>query len=58
MAIARSEGKAESREEGRSEGFFNALVGLVKKGMLTISQAAEEAHMTEAEFKEKTGFTD
>ena len=27
------------------------LFGLVKDGLLTLSQAAEEAHMPEAEFK-------
>ena len=31
------------------------LVSLIKKGLLTLAQAAEEAHMTVAEFEAKTG---
>ena len=46
---------AEQREEGRAEGVLETLFGLVKKGILTISQAADEANMTETEFIEKTG---
>ena len=34
---------------------FNLLIGLVKKGMLTLAQAAEESHMTVAKFEAKTG---
>ena len=46
---------AEQREEGREEGALATLIGLVKKGLLTIVQAAEEAHMTVDEFELKTG---
>lgn len=50
---------AEQREDARAEGFAESLAesgllmlfGLVKDGLLTLSQAAEEAHMPEAEFK-------
>ena len=50
---------AEQREDARAEGFAKGLAesgllmlfGLVKDGLLTLSQAAEEAHMPEAEFK-------
>lgn len=44
-----------ARREGKSEGMLETLVGLVKKGLLTVAQAAEEAHMTVLEFEEKTG---
>ncbi len=46
---------AEQREEGREEGVLATLIGLVKKGILTLAQTAEEAHMTVAEFEAKTG---
>ena len=44
-----------ARREGKSEGMLETLVGLVKKGLLTVAQAAEEAHMTVPEFEDKTG---
>ena len=47
MAIARS--------EGREEGFLNALIGLVKDGILPIAEAAKRANMTVPEFEEKSG---
>ena len=50
---------AEQREEGKEEGIeiggLRMLIGLVKKGVLTLVQAAEEAHMTIAEFEAKAG---
>ena len=63
----REEGRAEGREEGRAEGraegivegvkqgSLKTLIKLVAKGILTLSQAAEEADMTVAEFEEKCG---
>ena len=42
----------EGLEEGRAEGSVKTLIVLVKKGKLTISEAAEEAEMTEKEFEE------
>ena len=48
---AREEGKAEGIAEGMAKGGLLMLFGLVKKGTLTLSQAAAEAHMPEAEFK-------
>lgn len=39
----------------REEGFLEALIGLVKKGLLSIAQAAEQANMTIEEFEAKTG---
>lgn len=43
------------KSEYKEEGLLEAFVRLVKKGMLTLSQAAEEVGMTVAEFEEKTG---
>ena len=40
-------------EEKREEGALEMLVALVKKGLLTIEQAAEEMEMTIDEFQEK-----
>lgn len=56
---ARAEGFAEGFAKGFAEGLAESLAesgllmlfGLVKDGLLTLSQAAEEAHMPEAEFK-------
>ena len=60
---ARAEGFAEGFAKGFAKGFAEGLAeslaesgllmlfGLVKDGLLTLSQAAEEAHMPEAEFK-------
>ena len=45
----------ETREEGREEGTLKTLIKLVTKGILTLSQAAEEADMTVAEFEAKCG---
>lgn len=47
--------KEEGRAEGRIEGTLNTLIGLVKKGILTLTQAADEANMTVDEFSAKTG---
>ena len=48
-----------AREEGidigMSRGVFSTLAGLVKKGILTLSQAAEEANVSVAEFEAQTG---
>ena len=46
-----AEQREDAREEGREEGGLLMLFGLVKDGLLTLSQAAAEAHMPEAEFK-------
>jgi hypothetical protein len=43
----------EGRTEGRQEGTIETLFGLVKDGILTLSEAAKRAGMTEALFAEK-----
>lgn len=52
---ALAEGKAEGREEGRIEGILSTLSDLVKKGLLTLTQAAEQANMSVSEFETKAG---
>ena len=41
------------REEGRTEGAIQTLVDLVKKGLLSIKDAAAQAKMTEDAFMTK-----
>lgn len=50
----RTEGRAEGRVEGRAEGIMEALVGLVKDGILSLSDAAKRANMTVSEFEEQS----
>ena len=45
----------DAKAEGLEEGVLKTLVGLVKKGLLTVAQAAEEANMSVPEFENKTG---
>ena len=47
-------GLEEGMEKGMEKGTFSTLSSLVKKGILTLAQAAEEANMTVSEFKAKT----
>ena len=51
MCQAIEEMRAESRAEGRAEGILKTLISLFKKGMLTLTQAAEEAQMSPEEFQ-------
>ena len=51
----RAEGRAEGKKEGKKEGIIEILITLVKKGLLTISQAASQADMTVSEFETLTG---
>ncbi|MBQ8133212.1 MAG: resolvase [Clostridia bacterium] len=39
------------RQEGRREGVITTLIKLVKEGLLTVSQAAVRAKVTEPEFE-------
>ena len=43
--------RAEARAEGRAEGRLSILTKLVKLNKLSIKEAADEADMTEADFK-------
>ena len=45
---------AKERNEGRQEGFLEALSGLVRDGILSIADAAKRAEMSISEFQTKT----
>jgi predicted transposase/invertase (TIGR01784 family) len=49
----RQEGRREGRREGRQEGTLETLFSLVRDGVLTLSEAAKRADMTETLFAEK-----
>ena len=51
--------KLEARGEakGRAEGMLNTLADLVKSGIITVMQAAQQEKMTVEEFKKKAGLT-
>ena len=50
MQDEREEGFEQGRAEGRTEGIFKTLAGLIRKGLLSLRDAASEVNMTEAEF--------
>lgn len=45
------EGRAMGIEEGRAEGVLSSLVSLVKDGLISVSEAAKRADMSEESFK-------
>ena len=45
------------RAEGKTEGRLSTLIEMVKKGIITIMQAAELENMTVAEFEARAGLT-
>ena len=47
--------KNEGIAEGMNKGFLEALVGLVKDGLISLAEAAKRANMTVSEFEDKTG---
>jgi hypothetical protein len=51
---ARDEGLNEGIAEGMTRGTLKTLFSLVEDGVLTISEAAKRANMTEVIFTEKT----
>ena len=48
-------GLAKGEAMGLAKGMLSTLIELVKKKMLSIPQAAEQANMTVKEFEEKSG---
>ena len=48
-------GRAEGRAEGEMAGAVNTLAALVRKNVISLKEAAEQAEMSEAAFCEKTG---
>ena len=49
----RMEGRMEGRIEGLREGAVATLLNLVRKGLISEERAAEEAHMSVSEFRER-----
>ena len=49
----RNEGREEGREEGRKEGALDMLISLVKKNLLSIKDAAEQAGLSPEMFQKK-----
>ena len=54
-AIGEERGKVIGEAIGEAKGIIKALVALVKKGILTVPQAAEEAEMSVEEFEAESG---
>ena len=50
-------GGLESEEKGKAKGRIEVLAELVKNGIITVFQAAEQEKMTVEEFKAKAGLT-
>ena len=48
-------GRAEGRAEGLAEGEFTTLATLVRKNLLSVKDAAEQAGMSETAFCQKAG---
>lgn len=55
MELFREEGREEGRAEGRAEGAVRTLIDLVRKGLLSVGDAAEQAQVSEAEFRAMAG---
>ena len=55
VAIGEARGVAIGEARGEAKGFLEAMISLVKDGILTVADAAKRANMTVAEFEEKTG---
>ncbi len=55
QAIGKAIGEERGKAIGEAKGIIKALVALVKKGILTVPQAAKEADMTVEEFEAKSG---
>ena len=51
----RNDSIAIGEARGEVKGFLEAMISLVKDGILTVADAAKRANMTVAEFEEKTG---
>ena len=46
---------AEAMEKGMEKGILATLTDLVRKGLLSLANAAEQAHMSEADFAAAMG---
>ena len=57
MCKALEDWAVESEEKGKAKGRIEVLAELVKNGIITASQVAEQAKMSVEEFKAKAGLT-
>ena len=55
MEKGRAEGMKKGMEKGMEKGIFATLTDLVRKGLLSLANAAEQAHMSEADFAAAMG---
>ena len=55
IRIGMEKGRLEGMEKGRESGVFGTLSSLVRKGLLSVAAAAEEAHVSVEEFERRTG---
>lgn len=55
QAIGRAEGEASGRAKGRAEGQIATLTDLVRKNLISVKDAAEQAGLSEMEFCQKAG---
>lgn len=53
MNYWKNEARLEGLQQGIQQGSLSTLINLIKKGMLTVQEAAEEAGMSVAEFQNK-----
>ena len=53
MELFKEDGRREGRAEGRAEGIMETLISLVKKGLLSIADAADQAGISETAVKQK-----
>ena len=53
MRLFRKEGLEEGLEKGREEGLFDTVISLVRKGLLSVADAAAEAGVSEAELQKR-----
>ena len=54
---SRTQGIAEGMEKGMEKGMVQTLADLVRKGIITIKQASEQAKMSVEEFSAKSGLS-
>ena len=51
MELFKEEGREEGRKEGRKEGMLEILIKMVRRGLISKEEAANEAQMKTSEFE-------
>ena len=51
MNLFREDGRREGRQEGRQEGTLSTLIDLVKDNLLSVTNAAKKAGVSEEDFE-------